>query len=128
LPAIIAVIAVLVIVGLIVTYWQIVSSIALIAVVAMVLPTVIRHIRKERYFASEEFLAHKGAIGSVVAEHNEVANYTSEIRNSGSFRLGASSTGAEAHLASFQNTSRRPHIWPMVERPRARCARTGQVS
>ncbi len=41
----------------------------------------------------------------VVAEHNELANYVSEIRSRGSFALGASSTGSQAHLASFQNTS-----------------------
>ena len=66
---------------------------------------VVRHIRKERYFASEEFLAHKAEIAAVVAEHNEVTEYTSEIRSGGSFSLGASSTGAQANLASFENTS-----------------------
>jgi hypothetical protein len=63
------------------------------------------YILKERYFASEEFLAHKNRIASFVAEHNELAHYISEIRNRGSFELGASSTGSQAHLASFQNTS-----------------------
>ncbi len=43
-----------------------------------VLPRVIRHVRKKRYFASEEFLGKKAAITSVVAEHNEVADYVSE--------------------------------------------------
>lgn len=66
---------------------------------------VVRHIRKERYFASEEFLAHKAEIAAVVAEHNEITEYTSEIRSSGSFGLGASSTGAQANLASSENTS-----------------------
>lgn len=64
-----------------------------------------RYILKERYFASEEFLAHKDDVASVVAEHNEVADYVSEIRSGGSFSVGASSTGTQAHLASFQNTS-----------------------
>ncbi len=66
---------------------------------------VVRHIRKERYFASEEFLAHKAEIAAVVAEHNEITEYTSEIRSGGSFGLGASSTGAHANLASSENTS-----------------------
>ena len=66
----------------------------------------IREIRKNRYFASEEFLAHKNEIASVVAEHNEVAQYTAEIRDRGSFDLGKSSTGAQAHLAIYENTSR----------------------
>jgi hypothetical protein len=82
---------------------EIVVFLALLAVY----PTyrVVRHIRKERYFASEEFLAHKVEIAAVVAEHNEVTEYTSEIRSAGSFSLGASSTGAQANLASFENTS-----------------------
>ena len=66
---------------------------------------IVRYIRKERYFASEEFLAHKAEIAAFVAEHNEVAQYTSEIRSTGSFQVGASQSGAQAHLASTQNTS-----------------------
>ena len=50
-------------------------------------------------------MAHKAEITSVVTEHNEVVQYTSEIRAKGTFQLGGSSTGAQAHLASFQNTS-----------------------
>lgn len=53
----------------------------LIALAAKTLPRVISHIRKERYFASEKFLAHNAKIASVVAEHNEVAKYFSEIRS-----------------------------------------------
>jgi hypothetical protein len=51
------------------------------------------------------FLAHKSEISAVVAEHNDVVQYASEIRARGSFQLGASFTGTQAHLASFQNTS-----------------------
>jgi hypothetical protein len=65
----------------------------------------IRFILKERYFGSEEFLAHRAKIATVVQEHNEVTTYTSEIRTKGSFGLGSSSSGAQAHLASFENTS-----------------------
>ncbi len=64
-----------------------------------------RYILKERYFASEAFLAHKKAIASFVAEHNELAGYISEIRSRGSFQLGASYAGSQAHLTSFRNTS-----------------------
>lgn len=66
----------------------------------------VRVVRKEYYFASEEFQAHSRAIASVVAEHNEVSRYTSEIRANGSFELGVSQSGQNAHLAAFQNTSR----------------------
>lgn len=72
---------------------------------AWVLMRVIRHIRMERYFASEEFEAHKAEVSAVVAEHNEIVQYASEIRARGLFQLGTSATGAQAHLASFQNTS-----------------------
>jgi hypothetical protein len=76
-----------------------------VALTIWVLVRIVRYIRKERYFASEEFAAHKTEIASVVAEHNEVGQYTSEISAKGSFQVGASSTGAQAHLASFHNSS-----------------------
>lgn len=66
---------------------------------------IVLYILKERYFASEAFLAHKKRIASFVAEHNELAHYVAEIRSRGTFHLGASSTGSQAHLASFENTS-----------------------
>lgn len=50
----------------------------------------VRHICKERHFASDEFLNHKAEIDAVVAEHKEVTQYTSEIRSRGSFSLGPS--------------------------------------
>src|SRR5262245_47793451 len=67
---------------------------------------IIRYVRMRRYFASQTFLAHKSAVGMVVAEHNEIGQYTAEIRNTGMFNVGRSSTGAQAHLAATQNTSR----------------------
>lgn len=65
----------------------------------------IRHVLMRRYFSSEDFLAKKDQIASVVAEHNEIKQYVSEIRDSGKFELGASSTGQQAHLAQTSNTS-----------------------
>jgi hypothetical protein len=73
---------------------------------AWILLRVVRFIRKERYFASDEFLAHKRDIAAFVAEHNEVGQYAAEIFARGSFQVGASSAGSHAHLASSQNTSR----------------------
>lgn len=78
---------------------------AILVILAYPTYRLIRFIRKEQYFGSDEFLAHKSAVASLVAEHNEVANYTTEIRTRGSFSLGASSTGSHADLASFENTS-----------------------
>ncbi|SDP66598.1 HNH endonuclease [Filomicrobium insigne] len=66
---------------------------------------IIRIIRKNRYFGSEQFQTLKAELASVVAEHNEVVEYVEEIRTNGSFEIGSSSTGQHAHLASFENTS-----------------------
>jgi hypothetical protein len=98
----VAIVALLVVVGLVIEYWYV----ALLIAGALVAPHIIRHIRMKRYFASEGFLAHKAAIAGVVDEHNQVAAYTTEIRESRVFELGASATGTQAHLASFENTSR----------------------
>jgi hypothetical protein len=60
----------------------------------------------KRYFASSDFLAHKQEVAAVVAEHNEVSGYVAEIRDNGNFSIGRSSTGGNAGLASYSNTSR----------------------
>jgi hypothetical protein len=82
-----------------------VVTIVVLVLIAYVAYRVTRFIRMKRYFASEEFQAHKREIGSVVDEHNEISGYTLEIRRGGTFAIGGSSSGAQAHLASFQNTS-----------------------
>lgn len=74
-------------------------------ILVLVANPIIYRIRKNRYFNSEQFQTLRGEIASVVAEHNEVVNYVTEIRSRGSFELGASSTGQHAHLATFENTS-----------------------
>jgi HNH endonuclease len=102
LQYIIAILLFLGLLGLAIQYWYF----SLLVLVAALLPRIVRYIRKERYFASEEFLAHKADIAALVAEHNEVADYTAEIRGRGSFQLGTSSTGTHAHLAASHNTSR----------------------
>ncbi|MEN1974666.1 HNH endonuclease [Cellulomonas sp. P4] len=66
---------------------------------------IVRTIRKRRYFSSERFQTLKAEISSVVSDHNDIVQYVDEIRRSGSFELGSSSTGQHAHLASFENTS-----------------------
>lgn len=106
---VVGLIVIVVVLALFVRYWYIVLPIALVILIAILLPRVIRHFRKKRYFASDEFQTHKRQIASVVAEHNAVANYASEIRSAGSFRIGASSTGSQAHLATFENTSQRAY-------------------
>lgn len=105
MPVLIALFIVLIVVGLFVTYWYVTVPIACVVLLAALAPGIIRRIRKNRYFASEEFLRHKAEVASVVAEHNDVSDYVSEIRSRGSFQLGSSSTTSQAHLASFQNTS-----------------------
>ena len=100
------VIGVLLLAGIVVAAIQALWPVALVAGIGYLVYRLIRHILKERYFAGEEFLAHKAEIASVVAEHNEIAGYVAEIRSRGTFVLGGSSTGARAHLATFDNTSR----------------------
>ena len=68
-------------------------------------PGIIRHIRKKRYFASEDFLSCKKEIASFVSEHNEVSEYVQMIRSNGDFNIGSSNTGKHSHLASSENTS-----------------------
>lgn len=99
---IIALLAVLVLIGLAIEYWIWTIVIILLAP----LPFVIRHIRMKRYFSSEEFLNHKKEIASIVAEHNEVADYVNEIRQKGRFQIGQSKTGSNSHLATTTNTSK----------------------
>ena len=96
----------IVVVGLLYLLVGIASMGVLLILLAYPLYLYIRAVRKEYYFAGNEFQAHKAAIASVVAEHNEVCWYTSEIRAKGSFNLGVARTGQNAHLAAFQNTSR----------------------
>jgi hypothetical protein len=110
------VIVVLVIVGIFVSvlkflaelvtvYWYFFLIIGLIALFAVYGPRIIRHIRKNRYFKSEDFLARKKQVKELVAEHNDIAEYVQSIRKNGSFEIGISSTGENAHLASFDNAS-----------------------
>ena len=106
MPYLILLIVAVVVIGLLIQYWYVTVPVVLVIVAAVYAPRVIRHIRKKRYFASPEFQEQKAAIAAVVAEHNEVTAYTSEIRNGGVFQIGSSSTGANAHLATFENTSR----------------------
>ena len=66
----------------------------------------VRYLRMKRYFASPEFIAQKQEVAAVVAEHNDVSGYVAEIRDSGKFSIGHSSTGSQAQLASYDNTSK----------------------
>lgn len=91
-----------VIVGLLVSYWPVI----LVAGIAVGAFFLIRHVLMRRYFNSEDFLAKKAEIQSVVTEHNDVKEYVSEIRDSAKFELGTSSTGSQSHLAETTNTSR----------------------
>lgn len=76
-----------------------------VAVAAWISYLAIRYLLKERYFAGEVFLAHRKRNAAVVAEHNELGQYIAEIRSRGLFAIGSSGSGAQAHLASFDNTS-----------------------
>lgn len=93
---------VLFLIGLAIQFWYV----ALIIGAGVAAPFIIRHVRMKRYFASPQFLAHKEEIQAVVAEHNEVSEYVNEIRDTGTFSIGDSSTGINTELATFTNTSK----------------------
>lgn len=102
MQVVIIVVLAIVVIGLALQFWYL----AVIGVAAYLAPRVIRFIRMKKYFASEEFLQHKAEIQSVVAEHNEISQYVDEIRETGKFNIGDSSTGTTSQLASFKNTSK----------------------
>jgi hypothetical protein len=76
-----------------------------VLVLVLIANPIIWKVRKSRYFNSEQFQTLRSEVASIVAEHNDVVNYVTEIRSQGSFELGASSTGQYAHLATFENQS-----------------------
>ena len=102
---VIALVAVLVLIALAFAYPQVSIPLILVVTAYAVVPKIVRNIRKNRYFASEGFAALKAEAAAVVAEHNEIATYVADMRSRGSFELGASNTGFQAHLAEFENTS-----------------------
>ncbi len=61
--------------------------------------------RKSFYFNSEQFQTLRFQVATVVAEHNDVVVYVTEIRSQGSFELGVSSASQYAYLATFANSS-----------------------
>lgn len=85
------------------TYWYVVvGALAIWGTIRLV-----RHIRMRRYFSGEAFQTHLARLSAVVTEHNEIARYAAGIRDRGLFQVGSSRTGAQSHLATFENTSRR---------------------
>jgi len=106
MPAVAGVaIAAIVLLAILFTYWYIVLPAILVVVAAIYAPGVVRRIRANRYFRSEEFLGHKAELESLVREHNEIAAYAEELRANRTFSLGASRSGVDAHLATFENAS-----------------------
>jgi len=105
MPYVVAAGVFIVLIVLIITFWYITIPLLIIALLIWQTPKVVRRIRKKRYFASDEFAAHKADIAALTSEHNEINQYVSEIRERGSFEIGATGAGQHAHLATFENTS-----------------------
>lgn len=82
--------------------WPLLVALAVLGLIAVIVVFLLM----KRYFSSPEFLAVKEEISSVVSEHNEISDYVREIRDTGQFVIGESSTGAHAHLATSSNTSK----------------------
>ena len=97
-----AIVVVVILIAMFLQFWYVFVG----AGVAYLAYRLIRNILKNKYFASPEFLAHKEEIASVIAEHNELSEYISEIQQKRSFQIGSSESGSNAHLASFENTSK----------------------
>lgn len=102
MPFVLVLFAVALVLAIALQFWYI----FLIVGVGYLAYRIIRSFLKKRYFASPEFLSHKEEIAAVVAEHNEVANYIQEIQSNREFQIGVSDSGANSHLASFENTSK----------------------
>lgn len=84
----------------------IILTLVFIVVGMFALPPLVRYFRMKKYFGSTEFQQQKSKLTTVVKEHNEIASYAEEVRRQGLFDLGSSSTGQQAHLATYTNTSR----------------------
>ena len=105
MPYLVALVVVIAVIALLFQYWYVTLPVVLVIAGTYGLIRLVRHIRKERYFASDEFREHKARLAAVVAEHNDIVKYVSDLRQRDAFRIGASSTGTQAHLATFENTS-----------------------
>lgn len=87
--------------AIIVNFWPVLLA----AAVVYGIYRLVRYLLMRRYFKSDDFLAKKEEIQSVVAEHNDVKEYVSELRDSAKLSLWNSSTGNQSHLAQTSNTS-----------------------
>lgn len=92
-------------------FWEIFErySYLLVHLLALVLfyviYLIIRYIRKERYFKSEDFLIHKQNITDMVNEYNEIARYIDSFEQ---INLKASNRDCYKYsdLATYKNTSK----------------------
>lgn len=65
----------------------------------------IRYIRKEIYFRSDEFLNHKQEISNMVNEYNEISNYVNSFETI-SLKAANQDRYKYADLATYENTSK----------------------
>lgn len=70
---------------------------------------IIRTIRKNRYFSSEEFLQHLAKIDATVNEYNEISEYVSNIPKNNQF-IPKNNVNDYSHLATFENTSNHKYL------------------
>lgn len=69
---------------------------------------IIRAIRKEQYFKSEEFKQHKDDIKSLTDEYNEISNYVKELPSTSQFVPAEKKD--YSHLAKSENTSKHNYV------------------
>lgn len=79
------------------------SIVVLIVLVCISIP-IIRYIRKERYFKSEEFLNHKNSIQETVKEHNDIFKYAQEVSKFKDLSFKDNDI-QDLGISSYENTS-----------------------
>lgn len=86
---------------LVITFWWLIVA----ALALFVLAWLTIFILKQKYFLGSDFREHKAQVEELIEEHNQIAAYTEELRESESFTIGISDTGRYAHLATSTNLS-----------------------
>ncbi len=101
MPKWLIVFLIILVMALLVKYWPYVLGI----VSLIALYYIIRYIKKERYFKSDEFLKQKKVVSDTVKDFNEISEYVKNIPNNNHF-VSADNTYKYSHLAKTENTSK----------------------
>lgn len=70
---------------------------------------IIRNVRKNRYFNSEEFIQHTAKIEATIIEYNEISEYINNIPKNNQF-IPTNNATDHSHLVTFENTSNHKYV------------------